>query len=101
MCDNENHYIDIIKHSSENKNVEFLERCTEMAINMAAKGNLSDAIKLVSNIFPLLNAPWLESCVMQLLLKASGTSECDIYDLFRNGYQSVLGNGYKIIQCKK
>ena len=69
MCDNENHYIDIIKHSSENKNVEFLERCTEMAINMAAKGNLSDAIKLVSNIFPLLLVSSTSSTFSSFLLK--------------------------------
>lgn len=80
--------------------VEVLEITAEVAMYMAADGDLLQAVNLVSDIFEELDAVVLESCISQLLLKAATVREKDIHSLFKKNYKTVLGKDCKIIKRK-
>ena len=86
--------------SVTNKCASILEDAARIAINMAADGKCSEAVALVSDAFELLNAPFLESCVTQLLLRAVEERESDIYTLFKSNYQYILGEKCRIVMVK-
>ena len=77
-----------------------LEDTAKNAINIAAKGDVSEAVELVENVFKRFNVPFLESCVMQIILKGIDRTEKDIYSLFERNYQYILGGNYKIVKIK-
>lgn len=99
---NELKYFELPKRKADvtQDGVQLLEKCIKYAFALSESGKTMDAVNLVSGVFGLLNAPFLESCVNQLLLRSVEMSEQRVYKLFRENYRHILGKECEIVSRK-